>query len=269
MDKERWRIAREDMRKVLTLERLWQSGFGIRRVLEPKFERNPKDEETVAEGVGRNTSRSPASDWLFNELERSFKERSRQEKLKVLEVGCGSLIPRQEIERKMKEWGVGAQIYSVDSRSDLAVLKEKRESKNEKYDGVCQANALRLPFGGGSMDVVYCYNIAHHLRNQDIVMLLREAWRVVKEGGEVIIADPRQSVLAPVAAAMMNLGRGNPEVVPEVKASFDAGLTVWEMRKMVGQAIGQEKPNVRIGCDFFSVMTCLEKVPVVREQLMT
>lgn len=52
---------------------------------------------------------------------------------------------------------------------------------------VYQAKAESLPLGDQSCDVVLYCDVLHHLRDLDTV--LREAWRILKPGGTVLVYD--------------------------------------------------------------------------------
>ena len=58
-------------------------------------------------------------------------------------------------------------------------------------DGVAVlANATELPLADASVDTVICAFIAHHLTDHEYRAMVDEAWRVLKQGGVFIFADP-------------------------------------------------------------------------------
>ncbi|HEY1265017.1 MAG TPA: methyltransferase domain-containing protein [Terriglobales bacterium] len=98
---------------------------------------------------------------------------------RVLEIGVG-------MGADYLEWlKAGAQATGV----DLSAISLERARKRCVLAG-CEpdlhlADAERLPFPANCFDVVYSYGVMHH--SPDTVQCLREAWRVLKPGGEARI----------------------------------------------------------------------------------
>jgi len=71
--------------------------------------------------------------------------------------------------------------------SMLAGAKKKMTAGNlqDRIDLVC-ASAMEVPYAGGSFDLVTCALATHHM---DVRLLLAETWRVLKENGNLSIAD--------------------------------------------------------------------------------
>jgi SAM-dependent methyltransferase len=51
------------------------------------------------------------------------------------------------------------------------------------------ADATRVPIRSGSVDVVMCTNVSHHLGTQVLEQLIRDSVRVLKEGGTFLFVD--------------------------------------------------------------------------------
>lgn len=68
---------------------------------------------------------------------------------------------------------------------------EKLHGFRSKYpaDIVLLANATRLPFRDGSIDIVLCSNVTHHLTDEGLAQLIAESARVLKSAGRLILAD--------------------------------------------------------------------------------
>jgi SAM-dependent methyltransferase len=96
----------------------------------------------------------------------------------VLEAGCGK--GRHSI--VMAEKGP-EHLYAVDL-SDAVLLAADYTAELENTACI-RANLLKLPFGDGTMDVVVCVGVLHHL--EDPQAGLSELWRVLKPGGTLCL----------------------------------------------------------------------------------
>ncbi len=99
--------------------------------------------------------------------------------LKVLEVGVG-------MGADYLEWlKAGALATGVDlSSASLERARRRCETAGYKPD-LQVADAEHLPFPDNSFDIVYSYGVMHHSPDTD--QCLREAWRVLKPGGQARI----------------------------------------------------------------------------------
>ena len=99
--------------------------------------------------------------------------------LLVLEIGVG-------MGADYEQWLLaGANATGVDlSASSLAQTRRRCELAGLKPD-LRLDDAENLPFADESFDVVYSYGVMHH--SPDTAKCLREAWRVLKPGGEARI----------------------------------------------------------------------------------
>jgi SAM-dependent methyltransferase len=105
----------------------------------------------------------------------------------VLDVGAGTA----DITAAVKQWaqrrGRGFTTIALD-RSAVLLPNPARG-----IPGVA-ADALRLPFGDASIDLVLCSQLLHHFEDAGAEQLIRELHRVAR--GWVIIADLQRSRLA-------------------------------------------------------------------------
>jgi len=99
--------------------------------------------------------------------------------LKVLEIGVG-------MGADYLEWlKAGAKATGVDL-SAISVERARRRCELAGYQpDLHVADAEHLPFPDNTFDVVYSYGVMHH--SPDTAQCLREAWRVLKPGGEARI----------------------------------------------------------------------------------
>ena len=96
--------------------------------------------------------------------------------LRVLEIGVG-------MGADYLEWlRAGANVAGVDL-SAISIARAKRRCVLAGYKpDLHVADAESLPFAANTFDVVYSYGVMHHSPNP--AQCLREAWRVLKAGGE-------------------------------------------------------------------------------------
>ena len=99
--------------------------------------------------------------------------------LRVLEIGVG-------VGADYLEWlKAGAQATGVDI-SNASLERARRRCKAAGYTpDLHLADAEHLPFPDDIFDVVYSYGVMHH--SPDTQACIREAWRVLKPGGQARI----------------------------------------------------------------------------------
>lgn len=108
---------------------------------------------------------------------------------RVLDLGCGSGYGAARIA------GVAAAVTGVDVAADAVAFAQARYSA-ANLDYRLVVPDARLPFDDGSFDVVLSFQVIEHV--VDEVGYLREARRVLRPGGTMIIITPdRQHRLLP------------------------------------------------------------------------
>ena len=108
-----------------------------------------------------------------------FAQFSTSRGLKVLEIGVG-------MGADYLEWmKAGAQATGVDL-SAASIEQARRRCQQAGYQPDLRvADAEKLPFADNTFDVVYSYGVMHH--SPDTAQCVREAWRVLKPGGQARI----------------------------------------------------------------------------------
>ncbi len=102
---------------------------------------------------------------------------------RVAEIGCGTGWFTFEIERAVRPRGM---VYALDK---LPAMLQILETKRRNYERVltlpCGENEFELD--SGEVDVVFHANVLHE--TQDAALHLREAHRVLKSGGRMIVIE--------------------------------------------------------------------------------
>jgi SAM-dependent methyltransferase len=106
----------------------------------------------------------------------------------LLDVGTGAGDIAARAVREGRSRGVELQVFGVDLSHALA-----REASEAGTPSAC-GDALSLPFGDRSVDVVLCSQLLHHFSDDDAVRVLRELDRVARRA--VIVSDLRRSLVA-------------------------------------------------------------------------
>jgi SAM-dependent methyltransferase len=131
--------------------------------------------------------------------------------LKILDIGCGT----GAMSRKLERFG---EVTSADFSPLALDFCRRRELAH-----VCQADAMDLPFGDASFDVIVALDLLEHLPDDEAAM--RQFCRVLKPGGYVVATVPAyQSLWSSHDVALMHYRR---YVAREVRDRFvAAGLTI-------------------------------------------
>jgi ubiquinone/menaquinone biosynthesis C-methylase UbiE len=95
---------------------------------------------------------------------------------RYLDVGCGSGLALSEAARR------GAQVSGLDAAAALTTIAKRRAPKGDVREGELE----QLPFADGAFDLVTGFNAFQYAASP--VQALREAARVTRKGGQVVIA---------------------------------------------------------------------------------
>lgn len=128
---------------------------------------------------------------------------------RVLDMGCGRGAVLTAVARRLKSGRVtGIDLWSTGDQSgnarDVTLRNASLEGVRERVD-VETGDMRALPYPDGTFDVVVSSLAIHNIRsNAKRALAIGEAWRVLKPGGRLAIADIR--VTARYARTLQGLG---------------------------------------------------------------
>ncbi len=102
---------------------------------------------------------------------------------RLLDVGCGG----GQFPIRLKEMYPHLQLTGIDLSTDQVARARQRTARRGYDIRFTAADALCLPFPDESFDVVYSFGSAKHW--PDPQKGFSECWRVLKQGGELLVAD--------------------------------------------------------------------------------
>jgi SAM-dependent methyltransferase len=149
----------------------------------------------------------------------------------LLDVGTGlGDIPRR-VRAMAAEQGVTVITFGIEMSSPLA-----REAASPAL-GMARADALCLPFGDASIDIVTCSQVLHHFQGDALRRLLAEMDRVAR--ARVIIAELRRSWIAAAGIWLASYPLGfHPVSRHDGVVSVLRGFRRAELRELIREATG-------------------------------
>ena len=160
---------------------------------------------------------------------------------RILDVGGGTGLPAAL-------WPDGAFYVCLDiDPIKLAGFRRKRRPGTP----VC-GDATRLPLRSGSLDLVVCKNVSHHLSDNDVAGLFRECARVLKTGGRMLFMDAVRTPDRWRNRLLWRYDRGShPRSIEALRHAMAAEfqITHWEVLTTQHRfVLGAGTPNPGVGC---------------------
>ncbi|MBN1585114.1 methyltransferase domain-containing protein [Candidatus Uhrbacteria bacterium] len=179
---------------------------------------------------------------------------------KILEIGCGTGLFTLEIAK------TGNEIIAIDISNDLLGVARKRVYGDNVEFRI--ENAYQTSFIDGFFDFIVGSSVLHHL---DVDRAIREFYRLIKPGGEIIFTEP--NMLNPQIAIQKNI----PFIKKMVGDSPDETAFIrWNLASKLAKAGFSEVEIVPF--DFLHpaipgfcvnmadlLLRSLERLPVLRE----
>ncbi|HJQ21755.1 MAG TPA: methyltransferase domain-containing protein [Gemmatimonadaceae bacterium] len=149
----------------------------------------------------------------------------------LLDVGTGMADVPTAARADATALGVRLEVFGADIAADLLAVARAR------LDAAVAADAMRLPFATGSVDVVTCSQMLHHFLDEDARTVIAELHRVARRF--VVIADLRRSWVAAGGFWLAAFGlRFHPVTRHDGVVSVMRGFTAAELRSLVRDATG-------------------------------
>ena len=122
----------------------------------------------------------PSYIWRFGQDRRldMVRQSVQLENKRILDIGCGIGVYMSKFRRFSDE------VYGIDVDWDR--VREGRES----VPNICAACSEYLPFADNTFDVTFLHEVIEHVADDG--KTIREAYRVTKEGGKVVIYAPNR-----------------------------------------------------------------------------
>jgi SAM-dependent methyltransferase len=172
---------------------------------------------------------------VIDELDGEFARAARagRTRLSLLDVGAGRGDIAQAVSRRAQRHGVRLLTIGLEMSGALAQL-----ARGGTRSAVA-ADARTLPFADGSIDLVCCSQLLHHLDDNDASIVVREMQRVARQ--RVVVADIRRSRLAAVLLWVVSFPlRFHPMSRHDGVLSVFRGYTADELRALVRAATGRD-----------------------------
>jgi ubiquinone/menaquinone biosynthesis C-methylase UbiE len=104
---------------------------------------------------------------------------------RVLDVGCGT----GTLAVLIKETYPNVRVDAVDPEPGALAIARRKAARRELAIPFLEASAGELPFASGVFDKVLCTLVLHHMADESKETSLREMRRVLRPGGELVLAD--------------------------------------------------------------------------------
>jgi ubiquinone/menaquinone biosynthesis C-methylase UbiE len=120
---------------------------------------------------------------------------------RILDLGCGS----GTLAVRLRERAPEAAVVGLDGDPEILARARAKAASAGVEVGFELGLAGELPFADGAFDKVVSSLFFHHLAPLEKVRALREAWRVLRPGGELHVADWGRPASAPASVLFFSI----------------------------------------------------------------
>lgn len=104
---------------------------------------------------------------------------------RILDVGCGTATLAIMLQKEFP----GASVSGIDGDVKILAIADKKIKEAKLNINLKEALSFKLPFADNYFDVAVSSLMLHHLSDEDKQKTLHEILRVLKPGGQFVIAD--------------------------------------------------------------------------------
>ena len=104
---------------------------------------------------------------------------------KILDVGCGTATLTIMLQKEFP----GASVTGIDGDGKILAIADKKIKEAKLTINLKEALSFKLPFADNYFDVVVSSLMLHHLSDDNKKKTLQEIIRVLRPGGQFLIAD--------------------------------------------------------------------------------
>ena len=143
----------------------------------------------------------PLVRWFMPECKiknRLLRQAAIKENQRVLDVGCGT----GTLAILIKQVHPGANVVGLDPDPEVLAIALRKAEKLGQRLALDKGFAMRLPYPDESFDHIFSSFVFHHLTTHNKHRTLAEAFRVLRHGGQLYVADfarPNKSLLVMLA----------------------------------------------------------------------
>jgi ubiquinone/menaquinone biosynthesis C-methylase UbiE len=144
---------------------------------------------------------------------------------RVLDVGCGTAT----LTVLVKQTHPGAEVFGLDGDAKILGIARRKAAKEGVALTFVEGMAFRLPHADESFERVLTSMMLHHLTPKNKRLTLAEAFRVLRPGGELHVADFRRTN-GSLPTMIREAGFEQVEEYARYRTLFGA-LSLWQARR--------------------------------------
>jgi ubiquinone/menaquinone biosynthesis C-methylase UbiE len=170
----------------------------------------------------------------------------------LIDIGCG---PGESTLFLNRHYGAQARVVGVDIGMDFVKLGGQMAQANRLPTGFLLADAYKLPFDDATFDVAITLEMIEHMPYWR--EFLREAHRVLRPGGSLVISTPTRAGLHSWLKRVWVRAKGINKASQQYKKSGDFYERFIGMREMAGElrALGFERRQEMVKIFVFSFLS--------------